>query len=90
MKRTYQKPQIAFESFVLTQNIAAPCGVYGNGNTLGKPGHGDVSSCGWEVSGFGVIWVNAESNCDLSFPADTEIGGACYNSPEGNGIFASI
>ena len=89
MKRTYQKPQIAFESFVLTQNIATPCGVYGNGNTLGKPGHPDSSSCGWDMGNI-VIWVDSKTGCDYEFDANGEFSGVCYNSPEGNGIFASI
>lgn len=88
MKRTYQKPKIAFESFVLTQNIAATCGVYGNGNTLGKPGHGDIDSCGWDVGEF-IVWTTS-SSCTFPRPADGDFGGACYNSPEGNGIFASF
>lgn len=88
MKRTYQKPQIAFENFVLTQNIATACGVYGNGNTLGKPGHGDISSCGWDVGGV-TVWTDTIP-CTIPRPADGEYDGVCYNSPEGNGIFASI
>lgn len=89
MKRTYQKPQIAFESFVLTQNIAKPCGDYSN-STTGKPTHGEPGVCGWEVSGFGVIWVSEESTCNQVTDPDIEFGGVCYNSPNGNGIFASI
>lgn len=89
MKRTYQKPQIAFESFVLTQNIATNCGDYSN-STTGKPSHGEQGSCGWQVDGFGVIWVDQQSGCSVFYGPDDEVCGVCYNSPSGNGIFASL
>lgn len=88
MKKTYTKPRIAIENFVLTQNIAVSCG-YKDEDFLGWPTHGDKEKCGWN-NGIGEVYWTAKPACSDSYSPDLVVGEVCYNSPAGVAtIFAS-
>lgn len=89
MKKTYVKPALMVESFVLNQNIAASCsGVPGGGDNMGMPAHSDKGSCGWNIGGV-ILWVEA-STCNMQVGEDTETVIGCYNNPTPNmSIFGS-
>lgn len=88
MKRNYQKPEIRLESFALTQSIAMSCGYDPNNTDLGFPTHADKSSCGWN-DGLDVIWTQTPP-CDYVYQDNANVGGVCYNEPNGGvTIFAS-
>lgn len=89
MKKTYQKPKISIERFVLSQTIAQSCG-YVSGSSSGKPTHTNKNTCGWD-DGYGeVYWLNAENSCKELVGEDFTNGEVCYNNPNGGvSIFAS-
>lgn len=88
MKRNYQKPEIRLESFVLTQSIAMSCGFNPDNTSFGFPTHADRYSCGWSYGGE-VIWISKDP-CSDEYSPDLELGGVCYNEPNGGvTIFAS-
>ncbi|MCF0136880.1 MAG: hypothetical protein HUJ66_00785 [Oscillospiraceae bacterium] len=85
MKRTYTKPQIAFDSFELSQSIAS-CSVITNAV---------VAQCAYSdpESGFN-IFVESIAACSEfpqpGLPSDSSFGGVCYEIPEGNlNLFSS-
>lgn len=88
MKKTYQKPKISIERFVLSQTIAQSCG-YVSGNSSGKPTHANKNTCGWD-DGYGdVYWLSADT-CTEIVSEDFTNGEYCYNNPNGGvSIFAS-
>lgn len=89
MKKTYVKPALALESFVLSQSIASTCTVPGGGTELGKPGHSSNQVCGWEVDGI-VVWLDTGNICDYGVSENTQYEGVCYNTPkDGLTIFGS-
>lgn len=89
MKKTYVKPALAVESFVLSQSIALSCGVPGDGTSLGKPNHSDRVVCGWDVDGI-IAWLDGNNVCTYPVGPNTEFDGVCYNNPSsGTTIFAS-
>lgn len=89
MKKTYVKPALVIESFMLSQNIALSCGVPGDGTSVGKPTHSDKNVCGWDVDGI-VAWLDGHIVCTYPVGPDTEFDGVCYNNPSsGTTIFAS-
>lgn len=89
MKKTYVKPALAVESFVLSQSIAANCGVSGGETEWGRPCHGDKTICGWEDILGRVLWLS-EPACKEIVGPDYGYGGICYNNPNGGAtIFAS-
>lgn len=65
MKKTYVKPQIYFEDFQLSANIAAGCG---------KPINHTMETC-QPVPGF-VLFVDGNSSCQYT----TDKNGVCYQS----------
>lgn len=79
MKKTYVKPALMVESFVLNQNIAANCGVPGGGNSLGRPTHGDRGTCGWDMGGI-ILWAS-QGPCNTLIGPDEEVDIGCYNNP---------
>lgn len=90
MKKTYVKPALVMESFVLSQNIAYNCGVPGGGTDLGSPGMGSRDTCGWIDSLGRELWLDTENVCDFKVNEDYEYIGVCYNSPSnGWSIFGS-
>lgn len=74
MKKVYTKPQIAFESFQLTSNIAGDC------NT--KPASADETTCGYRVDD---SWIIFQGNPPCNFPVgqSTENDKICYHVPSG-------
>ena len=75
------------EEFALTQSVAANgCGA-ASIPTLGRPGYGSKSTCGWNMGGI-VMWVDSAHGCDLATPTDKPVDGVCYNNPNnGAAIF---
>ncbi len=83
MKKPYVKPEVYFESFELSANIAAGCGAgyKEKVNTL------DIHSCGYKYNG-GVVFTST-SVCSYKSQDGTEYG-LCYDIPMAdNKIFAS-
>ena len=73
MKKVYAKPEIVFESFSLSQNIAAGCEVKTN-----LPGN---KTCGLDFSGV-VIFLDSISGCVekiTSEGGDGSYNGICYH-----------
>lgn len=82
MKKTYTKPQILFESFAMSTNIAAGCEIIITNSTK--------NVCGYEGSAPGVvIFTNEVTGC--LFPqVDTDANGFCYDVPvQTNNLFNS-
>lgn len=76
MKRVYSKPQIYFESFSLSQNIAAGCEVKTNTPAQGQ--------CGVNYGPFVVFLDSVGSQCTgdgrvQDVGGDGEYGGICYH-----------
>lgn len=65
MKKTYVKPQIYFEDFQLSANIAAGCG---------KPLNHTMETC-QPISGM-ILFVDGNSSCQYK----TDKNGVCYQS----------
>lgn len=91
MKAVYKKPEIRIERFTLSQTIAS-CGA-AQDSTLGGPNQGTKATCGWVV-GSEVYWSSLPA-CDdgtgEAYPEGwDELGGVCYNNPNGGTtIFSS-
>ena len=89
MKKTYIKPGIIVEDFVLCQNVSVGgCGAAHKSN-LGSPTQASRDHCGWDLGG-AVLWVSLENKCDV--PTGEKADGylLCYNAPEGGySIFSS-
>lgn len=75
MKKIYSKPEIMFDSFTLTTNIAAGCkhriDTFANG------------SCGLFFPHVGNVFTTGVSGCnDMQVsPDDDQYGGICYHVP---------
>lgn len=81
MKKAYSKPQILFEDFTLSTNIAAGCEVRVEGHSSG--------TCGYKMGGGIVVFVSAETGCNTHEP-DGDLNGLCYHVPiETNNLFNS-
>lgn len=76
MKKVYSKPDIIFESFSLSQNIAASCE------------YTDPKDPSLYMTGKGFAFTN-ESNCQYQVPdqagGDGEFNGICYHVFSNNG-----
>ena len=89
MKKTYTKPEISFESFLMSTNIASQC----EGEPVGLPARG---TCGVPGSGGDVLFsasVQGANGCTLDWTllngAD-DYNGFCYHNPtEYNNLFNS-
>lgn len=73
MKKIYKKPEIMFEDFTLSTNIAAGCEV-----KVGNPSEG---ICGITTSDPNTTFFNTGiANCTYQ-PSDGLYDGACYHAP---------
>ena len=85
MKKVYSKPQIVFEDFSLSTNIAGDCTV--------KTHNPSNSECGYPMTGLGTVFLTGMGGC--SFPVnrdpsgDGEFNGICYHVPYGENLFNS-
>lgn len=83
MKRTYQKPEISFESFALSANIASGCDVKVEGQNSG--------TCGLDFAG-DMLFQEGISGCTdkPALGGDGSYNGMCYYTPiETNNLFNS-
>ena len=88
MKKIYQKPQIMFEDFSVSTNIATGCEHISNGT---------YAVCPIELPGFGglqnvVVFTSEVSGCTAVNPNGYPDGynGVCYHVPsEANNVFTS-
>ena len=85
MKKRYAKPQIVFENFALSTNIAGDCEV--KNNLQGR------DACPYTVStifhGDRNIFITEPSGC-TTIEADGDYNGLCYHVPlESNNLFTS-
>lgn len=83
MKKVYSKPEIIFEDFALSTNIAGTCAVDTN-----LPSNPD--GCGYLPEGAPqVIFLTGMAGCIRQFK-DEEYNGICYHVPnETNDLFNS-
>lgn len=80
MKKTYSKPEILFESFTMSTNIAGDCEVRTN-----LPSN---LTCGVWFEGVGFVFVTGMNGCG-EFPVDMDketasFNGLCYHVPDSN------
>ena len=82
MKRTYTKPEIVFEDFTLSTNIAAGCEVKIDTQAQGN--------CGYEFGGM-VLFLNGIAGCSDEIEDDgSRFNGLCYHNPTDlNNLFNS-
>ena len=84
MKKTYNKPEIMFESFTLSTNIAGDCKV--------KTWTPNSGSCAYEVKDeFGDtynVFTSAVTLC-TTHEEDGEYSNICYDVPYGDNLFNS-
>ena len=81
MRQEYKKPMARVEYFALSQTIADTCGA--NSADLGFAALNEKPACGWQIDDM-IYWTNAQgSNCNQIVPANVDIGGICYQNPEG-------
>lgn len=77
MKKEYSKPEIMFENFTLSTNIAADCEVKNNNNPSLNVCSYDIKF-GRETKSFFTDTITACSTTE----ADGEYNGFCYHTPE--------
>lgn len=83
MKKTYVKPEVYFESFELSANIAAGCGA----DYKGKVNSQNIHACGYIYNGQAIF---ISPNICYYETQDGKEYGLCYDIPTGdNKIFAS-
>lgn len=82
MKRTYTKPEIVFEDFTLSTNIAAGCEVRTDTQARGQ--------CGYAWGGK-VLFLDGVAGCSDIIKNDGEFfNGLCYHNPSDlNNLFNS-
>ena len=91
MKRIYQKPDVYFEDFAFSSNIANSCsslnGIQSqDSNCLAYGTHADAYSCVFIDNGWIVFH---EGNC-LTYPQENDPGNLCYHvSTDETRMFAS-
>lgn len=79
MKKRYQKPEILFEAFSVSTNIASDCEVKTN-----SPSN---STCGMDFSGLKVFMDGMNGCSDIGVTnqgGDGEWNGICYHIPSGD------
>ena len=89
MKKTYTKPEIMFEDFTLSTNIAAGC----EANTTNSS---TINTCGLDFSGV-TIFIENMTGCSggIEVPRDQDgdgqdvSTGICYHNPSGTNVFNS-
>ena len=72
MKKAYIKPEIMFEDFTLTTNIAAGCEVKTNTPTQG--------TCGLPMSNGGSVFVDSTTGCNIPV-GNNAYNNTCYDVP---------
>lgn len=84
MRKNYVKPEIVFESFAASTNIAAGCELRTNTQSL------NVVGCTYLFGRDQVsVFSDAALGC-VQIPADGLHNGACYHTPsEANNLFNS-
>lgn len=85
MKKTYQKPEIMFEDFSLSTNIAGDC----EGPHVHNPAKG---SCGIPGSNGTILFSSSISDCNFDWMAffGDDYNGLCYHVPtETSNLFNS-
>lgn len=83
MKKAYSKPEIFFEDFTLTTNIAGTC--------EHKTNTPSSWQCGVESSGI-KVFLEGMTGCEFAVGAaggDGEFNGICYHVPYGENLFNS-
>lgn len=82
MKKLYIKPEIMFESFSLSTNIAGDCEEKTNNPTNG--------TCGMDFSGFKVFMHDMNGCSDIKVNDGESFNGLCYDTPTAdNNLFNS-
>lgn len=80
MKKQYGKPQIRYESFVLTSSVAANC------SKQGSVSFADVDNCGFYTD----YDANGDGKADTIFSNACDIPYECYHTAaEELGVFGS-
>ena len=83
MKKTYVKPEVYFEDFQLSANIAGNCGTISNAAAY-------VCPITVDVAGFGTVtaFQTKESGCSWTPPSNYD--GICYQPPaDSTRVFSS-
>ena len=86
MKKTYTKPEISFESFLMSTNIAGDCEKKTN-----LPSN---TTCGMKLEGLGVVFTTTMNGC-TGYKVEMEmenaqLNGVCYHVPNpDNNLFNS-
>lgn len=73
MKKVYIKPEILFESFTLSTNIAGDCD---HKNSL----QSEKAQCGLEFGG-DIIYLTGIQGCLEEYDTDGAVSGICYHVP---------
>lgn len=78
MKKTYVKPEVYFESFELSTNIAYACG---------KPTHTPTNgTCGVTINGIGTVFLSGIAGCKYTNINGEDVkdgyNGICYHVPD--------
>lgn len=85
MKKAYSKPEIVFENFSLSTNIAGDC--------EWKTNTWSSNMCGLESTGIGTVFMDYMTRCDFKADMigedDAAYGNICYHVPYGENLFNS-
>ena len=83
MKKAYSKPEIVFESFTLSTNIAGDCDIKTNTPSDGKCGV--ENNNGFDIE---VLFITNENGCTTK--VQDGYNGLCYHTPtEDKNLFNS-
>ena len=83
MKKTYEKPQIVFESFAMSTCIAAGCKFTNVTHSDGELG------CGYADQRFNKVVFTSDLLC-TTIEDDGDYNGICYHTPvDENSLFTS-
>ena len=84
MKKVYSKPEIVFENFSLSTNVAGDCEK--------KTNLQSENACGMDFSGL-MVFLDGMGGCKdigiLNMGGDGEFNGICYHVPSGENLFNS-
>lgn len=90
MKRIYQKPDVFFEDFAFSSNIASSCSISNHNQAGNCTYHGNQGSAetGCEFISNGLSIFN-QGSC-MAYPQDDTIFNLCYHVPtDDSRMFAS-
>lgn len=80
MKKAYVKPEVYFENFQLSANIAAGC--------MHKTNHQE-NVCGYSIPGVGAVFTTTVTGCTYTEESEN-YNGICYHNPSDDGkLFTS-